>query len=180
MGGGALLGDLAAVERLQAGIREWVFRTARSHRHLGDIDAAAVLPLLCAAAFGPVLSDAADVAGTAAVARIGVLSSVEADVLAQVLTEAAKRAWSAHASGEAARQSPQREIDPTLRAETSPRLQRDAGRGTGVAARRRARRTGPPDQAAQEHRRPAAHPRHRRTPAPPHHRPPTPQSAPAP
>ena len=71
------MGDFEEVERLQAGIRTWLLRTARSSRHeLRDIDAPAVLPLLCAAAFAPALADglapAADVAG------LGVLSSVGA------------------------------------------------------------------------------------------------------
>ena len=89
------MGDFEEVERLQAGIRTWLLRTARSGRHeLRDIDAPAVLPLLCAAAFGPALADglapAADVAG------LGVLSSVGAGVLADLLDDAAGRARSEH------------------------------------------------------------------------------------
>ena len=53
------MGDFDEVERLQAGIRTWLLRTARSGRHeLRDVGAAAVLPLLCAAAFGPALAEA--------------------------------------------------------------------------------------------------------------------------
>ena len=68
------MGDFEEVERLQAGIRAWLLQTARSGRHeLRDIAAPAVLPLLCAAAFGPALADSMAQAG---VARMGVLSSV--------------------------------------------------------------------------------------------------------
>ena len=53
------MGDFEEVERLQAGIRAWLLRTARSGRHeLRGIGAPAVLPLLCAAAFGQALADA--------------------------------------------------------------------------------------------------------------------------
>ena len=84
------MGDFEEVERLQAGIRTWLLRTARSGRHeLRDIGAPAVLPLLCAAAFGPALADSMAQAG---VARMGVLSSVGADVLARLLDDAAGRA----------------------------------------------------------------------------------------
>jgi hypothetical protein len=84
---GSLVGDFEEVERLQAGIRRWLLRTARSGNHeLRDIDAPAVLPLLCAAAFGPALADG--LAPAAGVAGLGVLSSVGAGVLAD-LTRAA-------------------------------------------------------------------------------------------
>ncbi len=84
------LGDFEEVERLQAGIREWLLRAARNGRHeLRGTPAPAVLPLLCAAAFGPALTEAADLGGTAAVARVGVLSSVGASALGSVLAEAA-------------------------------------------------------------------------------------------
>ena len=63
----------------------WLLRTARSGRHeLRDIGAPAVLPLLCAAAFGPALADSMAQPG---VARMGVLSSVGADVLAALEPE---------------------------------------------------------------------------------------------
>src|SRR5580704_1801605 len=90
------MGDFEEVERLQAGIRAWLLRTARSGRHdLRGIDGPAVLPLLCAAAFGPAL---ADVDGAApGLARMGVLTSVGADVLAHRLAEASSRARSASA-----------------------------------------------------------------------------------
>jgi hypothetical protein len=87
------MGDFEEVERLQAGIRDWLLRTARSGRHeLRDVPAPAVLSLLCAAAFGRALADASDLTSAGAVARIGVLSSVGAGVLAGVLGGAAERA----------------------------------------------------------------------------------------
>ena len=90
------MGDFEEVERLQAGIRAWLLRTARSGRHdLRGIDGPAVLPLLCAAAFGPALADADGPAPGPA--RMGVLTSVGADVLAHLLTEASSHARSASA-----------------------------------------------------------------------------------
>jgi hypothetical protein len=54
------MGGFEEVERLRAGIREWVLRTAPSdRRELRDVPARTVLPSLCAAAFGPALGDAA-------------------------------------------------------------------------------------------------------------------------
>src|SRR6266571_3965897 len=92
------MGDFEEVERLQAGIRTWLLRTARSGRHeLRGISAPAMLPLLCAAAFGPVLADADGPAP--GLARMGVLVSVGADALAHLLGEASSRARSA--SGDA-------------------------------------------------------------------------------
>ena len=108
------MGDFDEVERLQAGIRTWLLRTARNGRHeLRDIGAPAVLPLLCAAAFGPALADgpgsAADGLGSAAgAAGIGVLSTVGAGVLADLLDGAAGRAQSAHRPGDPASQIPPR------------------------------------------------------------------------
>ena len=110
------MGDLEEVERVQAGIGEWLRRMACSGRHeLRGIPASAVLPLLCAAAFGPALADAADLTAppresTAAVARIGVLSSVGASALAEVLAGTLERARSAHPSGDLSRSDLQREI----------------------------------------------------------------------
>ena len=104
------MGDFEEVERLQLSIRDWLLRTARSGRHeLRDVPAEAVLPLLCAAAFGPALGDASDLTSAGAVARIGVLSSVGADVLAGVLGGAAERA----------REDPQRETGQSLQREIS-------------------------------------------------------------
>jgi WD40 repeat protein len=114
--GGDGLGDFEEVERLQAGIREWLLRSARNGRHeLRGIPAAGLLPLLCAAAFGPVLADASDLASAAAVKRIGVLSSVRADVLGEALGGAVERARSAHASGEPSRNDLQREVSRSIK-----------------------------------------------------------------
>jgi WD40 repeat protein len=116
MGGGFLVGDFEDVERLQAGIRDWLLRSARNGRHeLRGIQAPAVLPLLCAAAFGPVLGDAADVAGVPVSARVRVLSSVRADALSGVLDDAVARARSAHAPGTPSRGDLQREISRGIR-----------------------------------------------------------------
>ena len=115
------MGDFEEVERLQAGIRRWLQRSARSGRHdLRDRGASAVLPLLCAAAFGPVLADI-DADGTAAatVPRLGVLSSVGAGTLALLLNEAAEYARSAHISGEHQSPSPQQDLNRHLEREIS-------------------------------------------------------------
>jgi hypothetical protein len=105
------MGDFEEVVRLQAGIREWLLRTARNGRHeLRGIPAPAVLPLLCAAAFGPVLTQAADLGGATAVARIGVLSSVGASALGDVLAQALDRVRSAHPGGDPSRGEVQRDV----------------------------------------------------------------------
>ena len=84
---------LSAFRRVSAA---WLLRTARSGRHeLRGIGAPAVLPLLCAAAFGPALADADGPAP--GLARMGVLVSVGADVLAHLLEGASSRARSASA-----------------------------------------------------------------------------------
>jgi WD40 repeat protein len=109
--GVAGLGDFEEVVRLQAGIREWLLRTARNGRHeLRGIPAPAVLPLLCAAAFGPALTEAADLGGTAAVARVGVLSSVGASALGDILGQALDRARSARPGADPSRGDVQREV----------------------------------------------------------------------
>jgi WD40 repeat protein len=105
------MGDFEEVERLQAGIREWLLRSSRNGRHeLRGIPAPGMLPLLCAAAFGPVLADASDLASTTAVTSIAVLSSLRADVLSDALGAAVERARSAHASREPSRGDLQREV----------------------------------------------------------------------
>ncbi|HEV2253097.1 MAG TPA: WD40 repeat domain-containing protein [Streptosporangiaceae bacterium] len=101
--------------RLQAGIREWLLRTARNGRHeLRGIPAPAVLPLLCAAAFGPALTEAADLGGAAAVARVGVLSSVGASALGDVLAQALDRVRSAHPAADLSRGVVQREVSRSV------------------------------------------------------------------
>jgi WD40 repeat protein len=113
--GVAGLGGFEEVVRLQAGIREWLLRTARNDRHeLRGIPAPAVLPLLCAAAFGSALTEAADLDGAAAVARVGVLSSVGASALGDVLAQALDRVRSAHPVGELPRGDVQREVSRSV------------------------------------------------------------------
>src|SRR5579863_4246609 len=113
--GVAGLGDFEEVVRLQAGIREWLLRTARNGRHeLRGIPAPAVLPLLCAAAFGPPLWEAAGIDGAAAAARIGVLSSVGASALGEVLARALDRVRSGHPDADQSRGDIQREISRSL------------------------------------------------------------------
>ncbi len=110
------MGDFEEVERLQAGIREWLLRSSRNGRHeLRGIPAPGMLPLLCAAAFGPVLADASDLASTTAVTRIAVLSSLRADVLSDALGAAVERARSAHASREPSRDDLQREVARSIK-----------------------------------------------------------------
>jgi WD40 repeat protein len=114
--GVAGLGDFEEVVRLQAGIREWLLRTARNGRHeLRGSPAPAVLPLLCAAAFGPALTEAAGLGGAAAVARVGVLSSVGASALGDVLTGAVDRVRSAHPAADLSRGDIQREISRSVK-----------------------------------------------------------------
>jgi WD40 repeat protein len=109
------MGDFEEVERLQAGIREWLLRTSRNGRHeLRDVQAPTVLPLLCAAAFSPALATSGDLVSSSAVARIGVLSSVDAAALSDVLRGALESARSAHSSAEPSRYDIQREISLSL------------------------------------------------------------------
>jgi WD40 repeat protein len=85
------VGDFEEVERLQAGIRAWLLRMARSGRDdLRGISAQAMLPWLCAAAFGPALADAGGSAPGPA--KMGVLISVGADALAGLLEDVSSRA----------------------------------------------------------------------------------------
>jgi hypothetical protein len=123
---------LEQVVQLQAGIREWLLRAARNGRHeLRGMSAPAVLPLLCAAAFGWVFTEAAadlgradrggaelgtaDLVGAAAVARVGVLPSVGASALGGVLASALDRARSAHASADLSCSDVQREISRSVK-----------------------------------------------------------------
>ena len=105
---------LRRVEPLQAGIRTWLLRTTRSGRHeLRGISAPAVLPMLCAAAFGPALADADGPAP--GLARMGVLVSVGADVLARLLEGASSRARSASADAPDLTRSLEAEISRSVR-----------------------------------------------------------------
>ena len=124
------MGDFEEVERLQAGIRAWLLRTARSGRHeLRGIGAPTVLPLLCAAAFGQALADADADGPASAAAGVGVLASVGADVLAHLLEDAASRARSAHGSRPAASPGPPPDLLRSLEREIS------LGVGEALAAR---------------------------------------------
>ena len=108
------MGDFEEVERLQAGIRTWLLRTARSGRHeLRGISGPAVLPMLCAAAFGPALADADGPAP--GLARMGVLVSVGADVLAHLLEEASSQVRSASADAPDLTRSLEAEISRSVR-----------------------------------------------------------------
>jgi WD40 repeat protein len=110
------LGGFEEVVRLQAGIREWLLRAARNGRHeLRGIPAPAVLPLLCAAAFGPALTEAADLDAATAVARVGVLSSVGASALGNVLAGALDRVRSAQPAGGLSRSDVQWEINRSVK-----------------------------------------------------------------
>jgi WD40 repeat protein len=116
-----VVGELGEVDRLQAGIRERVLHTARNGRgELRDVQAQAVLPWLCAAAFG-------SAPGEAGLPGAGVLASVGADVLTEVLAGAAERARSA--SGE----SPRPETAQGGQRETSQEVQREISRGISEA-----------------------------------------------
>ena len=128
------LGDFEEVERLQAGIREWLRRTGRSGpRELHQIPASAVLPLLCAAAFGPALADADDLSRDGVLARIGVLSSVGAGALGDVLAGALDRARWAHPSGDLSRTDLQREIARSMKEVLSAANERAAQVRSDVA-----------------------------------------------
>ncbi len=110
------MGDFEEVEQLQGGIRDWLLRTSRNGRHeLRDVQAPTVLPLLCAAAFGSALATAGDLASDSAVARIGVLSAVDAAALSGVLRGALEQARSAHPSADPSRYDLQREISLSLK-----------------------------------------------------------------
>jgi WD40 repeat protein len=134
---GILVGDFEEVVRLQAGIRDWLLRSARGGRHeLRDGGGSALLPLLCGAAFGPALAGAGDGAmATAAWPRMGVLATIGADTLAGLLEEADSLARSAQMSGD--------DQGPSAQQDLSRRLEREIGRGIGEAlAGRNARAAG--------------------------------------
>jgi hypothetical protein len=113
------VGDFEEVERLQAGIRTWLLRSARSGRHDLRDGGAGVLPLLCAAAFGPALADGPE--GSSG-PRLGVLASVGASLLAPLLEEAASHARSAHAPGDDQSRGPQQDLKRNLEREISRRV----------------------------------------------------------
>ncbi len=93
----------------------------------------AVLPWLCAAAFGPVLAEAIDLTSAFAVARIGVLASVGADVLAEVLTGAVGRAGPTVASGDPGRGDLQQEISRSIEEVLAAQNERATGLRSDIA-----------------------------------------------
>ncbi len=121
------MGDFEEVERLRAGIRGWVLRSARSGRHeLRDAGGSAMLPLLCAAAFGPALAGTeAGATMTVTGPPMGVLATIGADALAGVLEEADRLARSVPVSGD--------EPGPGAQQDLSRRLEGEIGRGLGQA-----------------------------------------------
>lgn len=74
---------------MQAGLRAALLRAAGgSVRGLRGVSPRALLALLCAGAFSPLLPVAAGITGAAAVAGIGVLSAIGAHVLGGIVGEA--------------------------------------------------------------------------------------------
>jgi hypothetical protein len=91
-GGVGVTADVKEFQHLRAGIRQWLLRAARNGRlQLRGLPAPAILSLLTAAAFAPVLATAAGLASGTAFAGIGVLSSVGGGVLGDFLTGALAR-----------------------------------------------------------------------------------------
>ncbi len=73
---------------MRDGAQKWILRAGHDLR---EISPTALLSLLCAAAFCPVIAVGAGITGAAAVAGIGVLSSVGGGVLTGVITDAIDR-----------------------------------------------------------------------------------------
>jgi WD40 repeat protein len=73
---------------MRNGARKWVLRAGHDLR---GTSAPALLSMLCAAAFCPLIAVGTDITGAAAVAGMGVLSSVGGGVLADVITKAIDR-----------------------------------------------------------------------------------------
>src|SRR6266700_2735816 len=91
--GGSSEDDVSVeIPRMQAGVRACVARvTGNSGRGLRELSPPALLSLLCAAAFAPLVVVGAGITGAAAVAGLGVLSSVGSGALTGVLTTAIDR-----------------------------------------------------------------------------------------
>jgi hypothetical protein len=88
--------------RMQRGVRDWVLRSSRQgEQGFRIVSPRVLLSLLCAGAFSPLLAVGAGITGAAAVAGIGVLSSVGSGVLTGVITEALDR-LRPHGEGRAA------------------------------------------------------------------------------
>src|ERR1035438_9430398 len=94
--------DGEEILRMQRGVRDWVLRSSRQgEQGFRRVSPPVLLSLLCAAAFSPLLAVGAGITGAAAVAGIGVLSSVGSGVLTGVITEALDR-LRPHGEGRAA------------------------------------------------------------------------------
>ena len=76
---------------MQAGVQAWVHRLTGDGRRIREFSPSVLLSILCAAAFSPLLAVGAGITGAAAVAGIGVLSSVGGGALSGVLTAALER-----------------------------------------------------------------------------------------
>ncbi len=128
------LGDFEEVVRLQAGIRDWLLRTSRPGRHeLNGVAAPEVLTLLCAAAFAPTLETAAELGGDKAAARIGVLSSVGATALGELVAAAVDQARAAHAPDGPSRGELQHAVSRVLLEALSAGDARAAGTRSDIA-----------------------------------------------
>jgi uncharacterized protein YwlG (UPF0340 family) len=92
MGGAGLEGDRAEILRMQDGVRATVLRAASgSGRGLREVSPRVLLSLLCAGALSPLFPASAGITDAAAVAGIGVLSSVGAGVLSGIVARALDR-----------------------------------------------------------------------------------------
>lgn len=108
--------DVKEFQHLRAGIRQWLLRAARNGRlQLRGLPAPAILSLLTAAAFAPVLATAAGLASGTAFAGIGVLSSVGGGVLGDFLTGALERIRSSDAGRAISLDSLEQEIARGIR-----------------------------------------------------------------
>jgi WD40 repeat protein len=77
---------------MQAGLRAWLLRNAQAGGHgLREPSPTILLALVCSAALSPLLAAGAGLTGTAAVAGIGVLSSVGSGALTEVVIRAIDR-----------------------------------------------------------------------------------------
>lgn len=84
-------GNGAEIGQMQAGVKAWVRRLAGEGRKLRELSPTALLSVLCAAAFAPLLAAGAGVTEATVAAGIGVLSSVGSGALSTVLTTALTR-----------------------------------------------------------------------------------------
>ena len=92
MGGANLAHASEEIPRMQDGVRDWVRRAAgHGESGLRKVSPPVLLSLLCASAFCPLLAVGVGITGAAAVAGIGVLSSVGGGVLSGVIASAIDR-----------------------------------------------------------------------------------------